>query len=66
LQSWFQPIHHHIPAFTGYQVNNVIQCQPPASITALNISTNWGLVGFGTAHGFVLFDYLQVTCCSSV
>ena len=46
--------------FAGYQISNVIQCQPPASVTALNVNANWGLVGLGTGHGFVLFDYLQV------
>ncbi|XP_078482669.1 lethal(2) giant larvae protein homolog 1 [Ciona intestinalis] len=49
----------HILMKPGYQVNNIIQCQPPASLTSININANWGLVGIGTGHGFALFDYLQ-------
>ncbi|XP_076808161.1 lethal(2) giant larvae protein homolog 1-like isoform X1 [Clavelina lepadiformis] len=49
----------HITMEPGYQLSNVIQCQPPASITSLSIHSNWSLVGIGTGHGFALFDYLQ-------
>uniref|UniRef100_H2ZMJ2 Lethal giant larvae homologue 2 domain-containing protein n=1 Tax=Ciona savignyi TaxID=51511 RepID=H2ZMJ2_CIOSA len=49
----------HILMKPGYQVNNIIQCQPPASVTSINIHANWGLLGIGTGHGFALFDYLQ-------
>nr|CAB3263448.1 lethal(2) giant larvae protein homolog 1 [Phallusia mammillata] len=50
---------NHIVMPPGYQIGTVIQCQPPASITALSICSNWGLIGLGTGHGFALFDYLQ-------
>merc|ERR1740131_930263 len=34
----------------------VLQITPPASITALAYSKQWGVMGSGTAHGFVLVD----------
>lgn len=46
---------------TGYQINNIVQCKPPASVTAINVQAHWGLIGFGTSHGFSLFDYQQVS-----
>jgi len=51
----------HVNMKPGYQVSSVLQCQPPASITALNMNANWSLVGLGTSHGFALFDYMQNT-----
>ncbi|XP_003376310.1 lethal(2) giant larvae protein [Trichinella spiralis] len=40
----------------GYQPSVVIQCYPPASITACAASYAWSLITFGTAHGFAVFD----------
>lgn len=42
---------------SGYQPITAIQLYPPAAITALTFSTSWQVIGAGTAHGFVLFDY---------
>lgn len=55
----------HLSLEPGYQVNSVVQCKPPASITALNVQAQWGLVGFGTSHGYALFDYQQNKCVLS-
>ncbi|XP_039255699.2 lethal(2) giant larvae protein homolog 1-like isoform X1 [Styela clava] len=55
----------HLSMDPGYQVNNVVQAKPPASITAINVQAQWGLVGFGTSHGYVLFDYQQNKCVLS-
>lgn len=41
-------------------MNSVVQCKPPAGITAINVQAQWGLLGFGTSHGYALFDYQQV------
>ena len=41
----------------GWQPKVILQISPPASITALAFSTEWGVLGAGTAHGFVLLDY---------
>lgn len=41
----------------GWQPKVVLQIAPPASITALTFSKEWGVLGAGTAHGFVLLDY---------
>jgi len=41
----------------GWQPKVVLQISPPASITALSFSREWGVLGAGTAHGFVLLDY---------
>ena len=40
----------------GWQPKMVLQISPPASITALAYSKQWGVMGAGTAHGFVLID----------
>ena len=40
----------------GWQPKMVLQISPPASITALAYSKQWGVMGAGTAHGFVLVD----------
>lgn len=42
---------------TGYQITSLLQIHPPAAVTALTISTQWQVIGAGTAHGFGLFDY---------
>nr|XP_057918282.1 LLGL scribble cell polarity complex component 2 isoform X3 [Doryrhamphus excisus] len=44
---------------TGFQPFTVVQCQPPAVVTALVLHSEWKLVAFGTSHGFGLFDYQQ-------
>lgn len=43
----------------GFQPFALVQCQPPAVVTALNLHSEWKLVAFGTSHGFGLFDYQQ-------
>ncbi|XP_068161098.1 LLGL scribble cell polarity complex component 2 isoform X1 [Antennarius striatus] len=43
----------------GFQPFSLVQCQPPAVVTALNLHSEWKLVAFGTSHGFGLFDYQQ-------
>ncbi|XP_036380984.1 LLGL scribble cell polarity complex component 2 isoform X1 [Megalops cyprinoides] len=43
----------------GFQPFSLVQCQPPAVVTALNLHSEWKLVAFGTSHGFGLYDYLQ-------
>ncbi|CAK6966796.1 LLGL scribble cell polarity complex component 2 isoform X3 [Scomber scombrus] len=43
----------------GFQPFALVQCQPPAVITALNLHSEWKLIGFGTSHGFGLYDYQQ-------
>ncbi|CAG2163640.1 unnamed protein product, partial [Oppiella nova] len=42
----------------GYQPSSIVQLQPPASVTALALYAEWGLLAAGTAHGFAIFDYL--------
>ncbi|XP_075417088.1 lethal(2) giant larvae protein homolog 1 isoform X2 [Tenrec ecaudatus] len=41
----------------GFQPLVLVQCLPPAAVTAVTLHTEWGLVAFGTSHGFGLFDY---------
>lgn len=43
----------------GFQPFALVQCQPPAVVTALNLHSEWKLVAFGTSHGFGLYDYQQ-------
>ncbi len=43
----------------GYQLHTLIQLYPPATISALTLSSDWQLVAMGISHGFALFDYLQ-------
>lgn len=43
----------------GFQPFTVVQCQPPAVVTALTLHSEWKLVAFGTSHGFGVYDYLQ-------
>lgn len=42
----------------GYQPSSLLQIHPPAAITAVIISTQWQVVGVGTAQGFGLYDYV--------
>ncbi|CAL8285360.1 unnamed protein product [Boreogadus saida] len=41
----------------GFQPQLLVQCMPPASVTAVTLHAEWHLVAFGTSHGFGLFDY---------
>ncbi|NP_997747.1 LLGL scribble cell polarity complex component 2 [Danio rerio] len=43
----------------GFQPFALVQCQPPAVVTAIALHSEWKLVGFGTSHGFGLYDYNQ-------
>ncbi|XP_029954438.1 lethal(2) giant larvae protein homolog 2-like isoform X2 [Salarias fasciatus] len=45
----------------GFQPFALVQCQPPAVVTALTLHSEWKLAAFGTSHGFGLFDYQQKT-----
>lgn len=48
-----------LPIEDGLQVSGILQVLPPGSITCLALQSNWNLVAAGTAHGLVLFDYLN-------
>uniref|UniRef100_A0A669QCX9 LLGL scribble cell polarity complex component 1 n=1 Tax=Phasianus colchicus TaxID=9054 RepID=A0A669QCX9_PHACC len=41
----------------GFQPSVLVQCVPPAAVTAITLHSEWNLVAFGTSHGFGLFDY---------
>ncbi|XP_053550669.1 lethal(2) giant larvae protein homolog 1 [Bombina bombina] len=41
----------------GFQTTMLIQCMPPAAVTAVSLHSEWNLVAFGTSHGFGVFDY---------
>uniref|UniRef100_A0A667Z7C6 LLGL scribble cell polarity complex component 1 n=1 Tax=Myripristis murdjan TaxID=586833 RepID=A0A667Z7C6_9TELE len=41
----------------GFQPLVLVQCLPPASVTAVTLHAEWNLIAFGTSHGFGLFDY---------
>ncbi|XP_048408451.2 lethal(2) giant larvae protein homolog 1 isoform X1 [Stegostoma tigrinum] len=43
----------------GFQPNFLVQCIPPAAVTAVTLHTEWQLVAFGTSHGFGVFDYYR-------
>ena len=43
----------------GFQPFALVQCQPPAVITAIALHSEWKLVAFGTSHGFGVYDYQQ-------
>nr|XP_033770016.1 lethal(2) giant larvae protein homolog 1 isoform X1 [Geotrypetes seraphini] len=45
----------HFPP--GFQLSILVQCMPPAAVTAVTLHSEWNLVAFGTSHGFGLFDY---------
>uniref|UniRef100_A0A5S6QJ98 LLGL domain-containing protein n=1 Tax=Trichuris muris TaxID=70415 RepID=A0A5S6QJ98_TRIMR len=40
----------------GFRLVSLIQCFPPASIASAAVNMNWGLIAFGTAHGYAVFD----------
>ncbi|XP_072124636.1 lethal(2) giant larvae protein homolog 1 [Mobula birostris] len=42
---------------SGFQPSFLLQCVPPAAVTAVALHTEWQLVAFGTSHGFGIFDY---------
>ncbi|KAG9467703.1 hypothetical protein GDO78_014447 [Eleutherodactylus coqui] len=42
---------------SGFQTTMLVQCMPPAAVTAVSLHSEWNLVAFGTSHGFGLFDY---------
>lgn len=42
---------------SGFQTTMLIQCMPPAAVTAVSLHSEWNLAAFGTSHGFGLFDY---------
>lgn len=46
-----------LPWPAGFQPRMLIQCLPPAAVTAVTLHAEWSLVAFGTSHGFGLFDY---------
>lgn len=41
----------------GFQPSLLVQCMPPATVTAVTLHSEWSLVAFGTSHGFGVFDY---------
>uniref|UniRef100_A0A8C2J7R3 LLGL scribble cell polarity complex component 1 n=1 Tax=Cyprinus carpio TaxID=7962 RepID=A0A8C2J7R3_CYPCA len=41
----------------GFQPVVLVQCMPPAAVTAVTLHAEWNLIAFGTSHGFGLFDY---------
>uniref|UniRef100_A0A8C9SRC8 LLGL scribble cell polarity complex component 1 n=1 Tax=Scleropages formosus TaxID=113540 RepID=A0A8C9SRC8_SCLFO len=41
----------------GFHPFLLVQCMPPAAVTAVTLHAEWNLVAFGTSHGFGLFDY---------
>eukprot|EP00061_Rhincodon_typus_P013206 g39433.t1 len=43
----------------GFQPSFLVQCIPPAAVTAVTLHTEWQLVAFGTSHGFGVFDYYR-------
>lgn len=45
--------------FDGVQVTRVLQIHPPAAINALALHAPWNLIAAGTAHGLVIYDYVQ-------
>lgn len=46
-----------LPWPAGFQPRMLVQCLPPAAVTAVTLHAEWSLVAFGTSHGFGLFDY---------
>lgn len=41
----------------GYHPRAIVQLNPPASVTALALHTEWGLLSAGTTHGFAVYSY---------
>ncbi|OQV25726.1 Lethal(2) giant larvae protein-like protein 1 [Hypsibius exemplaris] len=44
---------------SGFQPQLVVQLMPPATCTSMTIHSDWHLFGAGTAHGFMLVDYMR-------
>ena len=42
---------------SGYQPKSIVQLNPPASVTALALNSEWSLFAAGTTHGFAIFSY---------
>ncbi len=42
--------------FEAFVAKTLLQISPPASINSLAVSTSWGVVAAGTAHGLVMLD----------
>jgi len=49
--------HDSIKCEAGLQPSAILQVSPPASITSLTLSREWGVLSCGTAHGLVILDY---------
>lgn len=47
------------PISDGVQVVGVLQVLPPAAINCLALQSTWNLIAAGTAHGLVIFDYVN-------
>ncbi|XP_033022505.1 lethal(2) giant larvae protein homolog 1 isoform X3 [Lacerta agilis] len=43
----------------GFQPSILVQCMPPAAVTAVTLHSEWNLVAFGTSHGFGVYDYYR-------
>ncbi|XP_053220150.1 lethal(2) giant larvae protein homolog 1 isoform X2 [Podarcis raffonei] len=43
----------------GFQPCVLVQCMPPAAVTAVTLHSEWNLVAFGTSHGFGVYDYYR-------
>ncbi|XP_070617541.1 lethal(2) giant larvae protein homolog 1 isoform X2 [Erythrolamprus reginae] len=43
----------------GFQPSVLLQCLPPAAVTAVTLHSEWNLVAFGTSHGFGVYDYYR-------
>ncbi|KAJ7305987.1 hypothetical protein JRQ81_010353 [Phrynocephalus forsythii] len=43
----------------GFQPSALVQCMPPAAVTAVTLHSEWNLVAFGTSHGFGVYDYYR-------
>ncbi|KAF7243084.1 hypothetical protein EYD10_10569 [Varanus komodoensis] len=48
-----------LPFAPGFQPTGLVQCMPPAAVTAVTLHSEWNLVAFGTSHGFGLYDYYR-------
>ncbi|KAL7021576.1 hypothetical protein ACKWTF_011939 [Chironomus riparius] len=47
------------PLADGVEVMGVLQIKPPAAITCIALQSKWGLLSAGTAHGLVLYDFIN-------
>ncbi|XP_042197041.1 lethal(2) giant larvae protein homolog 1 isoform X2 [Callorhinchus milii] len=44
----------------GFQPRLLVQCVPPAAVTAIALHPEWQLLAFGTSHGFGVYDYCRL------